>query len=818
MKGAGHAMRKRILSVLLCLCMVLGVLPIATITALAVSATPDASGPETIAQLQARFPAGKYWNHVGTDNWNNPHGYNPLNLPCNHHGNCGFYPDQCECNSFDGAIQCMGFAYRLGYGYYRTSVRNWSQEDNGDLNSLKAGDVVDFGWSGYGINRIYGHTIWITNVQGNTITYADCNSGNTCIIRWNVTDNKYSVITGNYTIHHAPYAATGSSSTPSQPTYYATTQNLGEDFYAYIYNPQSGCNVANYNGNAQTAAANSSDLRQIWHFVRKDETSYNIINMYDGNCLDAWNFGTTNGTNIQVIPLDKDHPENTAQRWRCYGLNNAGPYYISPFYFTYHDLVMDVNYGSTAPGANIQLYENWYKGHNEFVGSQTFQVKKISDSSLITILSDYLGSDFYAHISYSGKYFESTASTDGQSTNVQISSLNSADPKQIWHFIRQSNGSYKVVNEYNGWYLDLYGGIAANTKNVGTWYDDHGRDSELWHILRAKDTDRYTILTSVLFPQYAIDIPEGNTSIGTNVEIFQRHWGTNQEFTISPIIYTKPARPADPQNLRVSATASGTTVAWDAVPISNAYDDRSYEVSIHKKDGSTLTESRILHATVTGTSYTSSLVLPEGEYYAMVRSLNTKYSSFSDNYKSIYNIIDLSITQTCTVSVSATEGGTVSGGGTYNRGDYTTLQAKPNKGWRFAGWVRNGEPVTDWAADNPAVANFGLTVTGDETFEALFERIEEPASLEISLQGSAAAVSVHTSQTQTVDRVAVAAYTFTGVMLDIQVLTDASRTAADEQTYLFDGLPLDRADYITAFALDGELAPLCPSGKFVLFS
>lgn len=166
-------MKRRFLSVVLCLCMAAGMLPAITTTALAVTATSDASGSETMAQLQARFPDGQYWNHVGADNWNNPHGYNPLGQPCNHHfTSCYIFENGCECNFFDGAIQCMGFARRLGYGYYRSYVSTWSHEDNGNLGELKAGDVVDFGWYYSGGTKHYGHTIWITSVQGDTITYA----------------------------------------------------------------------------------------------------------------------------------------------------------------------------------------------------------------------------------------------------------------------------------------------------------------------------------------------------------------------------------------------------------------------------------------------------------------------------------------------------------------------------------------------------------------------------------------------------------------------------------------------------------------------
>lgn len=377
-------LKKRLLSALLCLCMLVGMLPTITPTASALTATSDASGPESIAQLRTRFPNGEYWNHVGADNYNNPHGYNPLHLPCNHHNSyCGFYPNQCECNSFDNAIQCMGFAYRLAYGYYRTSVRNWSSEDNNGLETLKAGDVVDFGWSGYGNNRVYGHTIWITSVQGDTITYADCNYGYTCLIRWiDSPSNKYNVITGNYTIHHAPYAATGGSAQP-------TAQNIGEDFYAYIHNTYSGHALENHSNNVQLAAADNYDPRQIWHFIHLGYNQYKIINMYDGRCLD------TNGTSVQVLPF----VGNANQLWQICGTDshsNSTLYYLAPPGYgtnnTNHTSVLDVAYGNddyVPTGRDVQLSKNWYGGSGSsfindgpFHKAQTFQIIKISQDDI----------------------------------------------------------------------------------------------------------------------------------------------------------------------------------------------------------------------------------------------------------------------------------------------------------------------------------------------------------------------------------------------------------------------------------------------------
>ena len=61
----------------------------------------------TLAQLQAKFPDGKYWNHA-VGGANAPDNY--TSSPCKHHSsNCDYY-GKCGCNSFSNASQCHGFA------------------------------------------------------------------------------------------------------------------------------------------------------------------------------------------------------------------------------------------------------------------------------------------------------------------------------------------------------------------------------------------------------------------------------------------------------------------------------------------------------------------------------------------------------------------------------------------------------------------------------------------------------------------------------------------------------------------------------------
>ena len=140
----------------------------------------------TLAQLKSKFPHGKYWNRMGLSA-NNQDGY--TSTQCSNHGNTN------NCNHYnpgtsDLASQCLGFALKCGYdstGYDPLAIANgWSSsESSSSLDSLKAGDIVRY------TTATNEHSIFVTGVSGDTVTYGDCNgTGKPCEIRWGATISK----------------------------------------------------------------------------------------------------------------------------------------------------------------------------------------------------------------------------------------------------------------------------------------------------------------------------------------------------------------------------------------------------------------------------------------------------------------------------------------------------------------------------------------------------------------------------------------------------------------------------------------------------
>ena len=69
-----------------------------------------------------------------------------------------------------------------------------------------------------------------------------------------------------------------------------------------------------------------------------------------------------------------------------------------------------------------------------------------------------------------------------KNNNVELSARNTYDdPKQLWHYIEQSDGSYKIINEFNGYVLSLENGSVSSGSNA-ILAPDGGSAAQRWYI------------------------------------------------------------------------------------------------------------------------------------------------------------------------------------------------------------------------------------------------------------------------------------------------------------------------------------------------
>ncbi len=189
---------KRVLSAIMVLAMLCTMMCGTT-----VPVTASSSGM-TLAQLQAKFPEGKYWNGGNADR------YTSYACTCHNQGICIDDIDPCNCNHFQGGTQCNGFARKLAYDAYGSHLSTWQTTSSSSyVDALKPGDVV------YNDSP---HWFMVISVSSDSVTVGECNWGSRCVIEWSRTVKK-STIKGydGLNIFIAPYALPGGSSSTSAP-------------------------------------------------------------------------------------------------------------------------------------------------------------------------------------------------------------------------------------------------------------------------------------------------------------------------------------------------------------------------------------------------------------------------------------------------------------------------------------------------------------------------------------------------------------------------------------------------------------------------
>lgn len=96
---------------------------------------------------------------------------------------------------------------------------------------------------------------------------------------------------------------------------------------------------------------------------------------------------------------------------------------------------------------------------------------------------------------------------------------------------------------------------------------------------------------------------------------------------------------------------------------------------------------------------------------------NSNMGTLTENYCYVVKVSPWGqmTTYSITATVNPSNGGTVSGTGTYASGSTCTLHATPNSGYSFVKWTRNGTQVST----NP---NYSFTVTGNASYVAHFQQ------------------------------------------------------------------------------------------------
>ena len=285
------------------------------------------------------------------------------------------------------------------------------------------------------------------------------------------------------------------------------SSDLGDDFYGVIFNKNHNKPIENRNGNVVLGTENHSE-NQVWHFIKNNDNTYNIVSLFDSKALDVSSYGNENGTNIKVY----ENSNNDAQRWY---LNEAyGGYTISPKCSP--NGVMDLDDNNPEDGTNIQFWE-----YNS-TSAQIYTIEKLED--MHGYLSSDIGTDFYGYIMYSAANLRLT-NFDGNVTANTPEDM----PNQIWKFERQSDNSYLIRSCLDDNCIDSENGEFEDGNNVQT-YPDNGTRAQRWYFIKHGDENKYTIKSQLA--NSLIDVEDSSFESGTNVHLWHPNDTNAQIFEI----------------------------------------------------------------------------------------------------------------------------------------------------------------------------------------------------------------------------------------------------------------------------------------------
>lgn len=245
--------------------------------------------------------------------------------------------------SFDGGSQCYGFARLVGYNVFGSYPSSWSRVYS--ISNVKKGDILQ-----YGNTSGNGHTVFVTNVSGDTITFVDCNgNGNysgssyvrSCGIKWDNTINKYSNMFGKYGFSYL-LSSPDITNPVDKPT--DNYVDIGTDFYASITHIATWNHLTVESNDNVDICSDTNFDNQYWKFYRQYDGSYKIVSAKNDKCLDVAGGSSQDGANIGVYSSN----DTDAQRWYIYKCKNG--YQFKP---KCSNCVMEMNAWNFYQGVNL---------------------------------------------------------------------------------------------------------------------------------------------------------------------------------------------------------------------------------------------------------------------------------------------------------------------------------------------------------------------------------------------------------------------------------------------------------------------------------
>ena len=387
---------------------------------------------------------------------------------------------------------------------------------------------------------------------------------------------------------------------------------------------------------------------------------------------------------------------------------------------------------------NVTLIAGWDSYWTNYVGKPTIQYAMqyyYNTAHGFTNVYNWLGQPYtncYASLSSGTGFVNYTAHgsetswSEPQLTKSQVNALTNTNK----YFLAMGNccltgnfgysqacfgeamlrGENKAAYSYIGscpvtyWYEDYYFGVGA-TSTFGQMPNINNTATGVYDGIWMDDT--YNTVSSIVF-------------LG-NLAVCYAHAG-NYQTSASPIYYWQAYHVlGDGSIMPFRVNPSPNTVSHASTFPAGA---TSFQVSAQEGSYVAISQNNVLKGVaLVPASGTVNVQVASGITSGQVRIVVTK----PQRQPYIQDINVGGGTQSYTVNVSAnpTNGGTVTGGGTYNQGASCTVTASANAGYTFTNWTEGGNVVS-------TLANYTFTVTGNRTLVANFQAQPQNYTITVS--------------------------------------------------------------------------------------
>lgn len=283
------------------------------------------------------------------------------------------------------------------------------------------------------------------------------------------------------------------------------------------------------NGGKVSQYASNGTVAQHWSVIEHADGAYSFINAKSGKAIDVPGANGASGTGLQIYSYNASDAQkwtltsgkSTRERLNDLARENLDSVASSTIYAigtSSERQVLDVSGGSTASGANVQVY-----------GSNA------TDAQRWTFSYDSKG---YATITNakSGRVLDVSGGSKSAGTNVQQYASNGSWA-QKWIIVPCDNGTYKICSALDeNLVLDLSGGSTSDCANVQV-YSDNGTAAQRFRLYTSFEAakgrsvdDRTAVLQSS--NGLVADVTGGSDANGAAIQLYSANGTIAQSFGI----------------------------------------------------------------------------------------------------------------------------------------------------------------------------------------------------------------------------------------------------------------------------------------------